>query len=686
MYTVPWQTFPAPILDDRGLGLQNILFRRISMSLFDAIEDGDLRTVRKLIRAGTAIEQIDEATGTAPLALAAECGNLDVVQILLRAGASPDWGGATTPLEAATLEGHIEVVRALIKAYADVNRPVADGFTPLITAASTGNLDMVRMLLKAGAIPGVNDDEGETALTLAKKKGHADVVAELSAFNTNGYRQQPGEGLNAAIENRDLAKVRECLKKGTDLKETNRAGLTPLARAAELGHLPIIRALLKAGADIELGGIRTPLYCAASNRHEPVVRELLDEGANINAPSGEQGATPLMSAAAAGNPDIVRLLLDEGADPRLTDREQHDALWAAASRGQEQVFAVLAALVNESERKGAEAELATHVDDRKHAAANAAKLIDLIHEGSINEAKRMLANGTADPDGFDEEGRTALMIAAGGGHRDLLRLLIAAGASFEVGDDVGPGWTALIHAIRSKALEPHATVNILGAAGADVNHASADGMTPLMHAVEAFIESDEDGITTFLASVESLLHMGAKLELQDTAGLTVWMRVKQKVFDESISPSVRQKLVRILRILEKSGARAEGTRKIDLVVAVQEGQTDEVESLLRTVNDPKALEGLPLLSLAAANNHWSIVSMLLDAGLDIDTRNLSGQTVLMQAAAAGDLAIVEELVQAGADPTLAMPPEDITAQELAEAAGHDEVAQVLKKLTKGKKK
>ncbi|MCP4660430.1 MAG: hypothetical protein GY856_33935 [bacterium] len=656
------------------------------MSLFDAIEDGDLRTVRKLIRAGTDIEQIDEATGAAPLALAAECGNVDVVQILLRAGASPDWGGATTPLEAATLEGHIEVVRALIRAFADVNRPVADGFTPLITAASTGNLDMVRMLLKAGAIPGVNDDEGETALTIAKKKGHADIVAELSALNTNGYRHRPGEGLNAAIENRDLANVRECLKQGTDLKETNRAGLTPLARAAELGHLPIIRALLKAGADIELGGIRTPLYCAVSKRHEPVVRELLDEGANVNAPSEERGTTPVMCAAATGNPDVVRLLLDEGADPGLTDQEQHDALWAAASQGQEQVFAVLASLVKASGRKPAEDELATHVNRRKDVAANAAKLIDLIHEGSINEAKRMLASGTADPDGFDEEGRTALMIAAAGGHRDLVRLLIAAGASFEVGDDVGPGWTALIHAIRSKALEPHATVNILAAAGADVSHASGDGTTPLMHAVETVIENDEEDNGAFSVIVESLLHAGAKLEIQDAAGLTVWMRVKQKIFEESISSNQRRKLVRTLRTLEKMGARAEGTRRIDMVIAVQEGRDDEVQGLLRTVNDPKALEGLPVLSIAAANNHWNIVSMLLDAGLDIDTRNMSGQTVLMQAAAAGDLAIVEQMVEAGADPTLTVPPEDTTARDLAEEAGHDEVAQFLKKLTKGKKK
>lgn len=656
------------------------------MSLFDAIESGDLRTVRKLIRAGTDIEQVDEATGMAPLALAAECGNLDIVQILIRAGASPDWGGATTPLEAATLEGHLEVVRALIRAFADVNRPVADGFTPLITAASTGNLEMVRTLLKAGAIPGVNDDEEETALTIAKKKGYAEIVAELGALNTNGYRQRQGEGIHVAIENRDLTKVRECLKKGTDLKETNHAGLTPLARAVELGHLPIIRALLKAGADIEAGGVRTPLFCAVANRHDPVVRELLEQGANVNAPSGELGTTPLMIAAATGNPEIVRLLLEEGADPRLTDRQQQDALWAAASRGLEQVFSILAPLVSASERQAGEDELAVHVHRRKHLAANAAKLIDLIQEGAINEAKRMLANGTADPDGFDEEGKTALMIAASGGHRDLLRLLIAAGASFEVGDDVGPGWTALIHAIHSRAYEPQATVNILSASGADVNHASADGVTPLMHAADAFLESAEEDIRSFSAMVESLLHVGAKLEVQDAAGHTVWLRIRQHIFDETISPEKRHKLVQVLRVLERMGARAEGSRKIDLVLAVQEGRSDEVAGLLRTVSDPATLEGLPVLSLAAANEHWEIVSILLGAGLDINTRNLFGQTILMQAAATGNLTIVEQLVQAGADPTLVIPPEGTMALDLAAEAGHDEVVQFLKKLTKGRKK
>ncbi len=181
------------------------------MTVFDAIENGDLRSLRKLMRSGIDLEQVDEDSGAAPLALAAECGHVDVVKVLLRAGVDPDWGGATTPLEAAALEGHVDVADILIRAQADVNRPVADGFTPLITAASTGNLEMVRMLLKAGANPLVLDDEGKSALALAKKNKHQDVVKELEdrASNGNGYRPGAAGNLFAALESRDVEQLKK---------------------------------------------------------------------------------------------------------------------------------------------------------------------------------------------------------------------------------------------------------------------------------------------------------------------------------------------------------------------------------------------------------------------------------------------------------------------------------------------
>ena len=47
--------------------------------------------------------------------------------------------------------GHLEVVRALIAAGADVNLPNKDGLTALILAAKKGHLEVVQVLIAAGA-------------------------------------------------------------------------------------------------------------------------------------------------------------------------------------------------------------------------------------------------------------------------------------------------------------------------------------------------------------------------------------------------------------------------------------------------------------------------------------------------------------------------------------------------------
>ena len=655
------------------------------MTLFDAIEHGDLRTLRKLMRTGVALEQVDEASGMAPLALAAYCGRLDMVRILLRAGVDPDWGGATTPLEAAAVEGHVDVAAELIDAHADVNRPVADGFTPLITAASTGNLEMVRTLLDAGANPMVIDDEGQTALAVAKKKGHQEIAAVLKAFlsNGNGYRPGSARDLMEAIEDRDLERVKDLLARDDGGEQTNapgRDGLTPIARAAQLGHVALVRGLLEAGADVEAGGAQTPLLCAVRNRHDPVMAALVDEGADVNAASGEEARTPLMAAAAAGSVELVRGLIEAGADAKLLDADGKDALWHAAASGQEQTFALLLPHVKVADRKAATAELAARVETRRKLATSAARLIDHIHAGEHAEAKRWLASGLIDPDGFDEDGRTAMMLAARLGRRDILRMLIAAGASFELRDDV-EGHTALIHAIHSPTPDAHLTVSILAASGADLNRPSNDGRTPLMHAVDRYLEMDREDVAAFTALAEPLLHLGAEIEARDGSDLTAWQRLLERACREDLALAERRKLARVRRVLEKNGARITGAWRLDLMTAVAEGQAGRVRDLLHKLDDPGRLEGLPVLAVAAANDHWDVASDLLGFGLDIDSPNDKGDTILIQAAAKGTLPIVEQLAQAGADPAAENNAGE-TAASLARAAGHDDVAEFLKKWSK----
>lgn len=53
------------------------------------------------------------------------------------------------------------------------------GQTALMLAVSHGRLDMVKMLLEAGADVNIQDEDGSTALMCACEHGHTDIVKIL---------------------------------------------------------------------------------------------------------------------------------------------------------------------------------------------------------------------------------------------------------------------------------------------------------------------------------------------------------------------------------------------------------------------------------------------------------------------------------------------------------------------------
>ena len=127
---------------------------------------------------------------------AAAEGQLQRVEALLARGADVDFLGdwdeafsnneCYTALHVASSEGHVGVVRALIKAGADINQraSVDKGLTSdcraLHLACETGRVEVVDALLAAGA-PVDTRDRGVTPLMGAAIQGHESVVERLLA-------------------------------------------------------------------------------------------------------------------------------------------------------------------------------------------------------------------------------------------------------------------------------------------------------------------------------------------------------------------------------------------------------------------------------------------------------------------------------------------------------------------------
>ena len=95
-------------------------------------------------------------------------------------------GYGVTPLCAAALGGHTEVVDTLCRGRADVNGVgQSDGRTPLVSAGCGGFAEVARCLLSHGADPGRGTVAGLTPLAAAAMRGRSDIVALLRSFGAH---------------------------------------------------------------------------------------------------------------------------------------------------------------------------------------------------------------------------------------------------------------------------------------------------------------------------------------------------------------------------------------------------------------------------------------------------------------------------------------------------------------------
>src|SRR5205814_7283 len=111
-----------------------------------------------------------------------EHGQEVAVQRLLEDGANiqakTDIFGRTA-LDSTAENGHLAVVKLLLKAKADVNVKDKHGETALYRAAKNGHEAVVKLLLEAKADVNVRDESGRTALYMATENGHEGVVKLL---------------------------------------------------------------------------------------------------------------------------------------------------------------------------------------------------------------------------------------------------------------------------------------------------------------------------------------------------------------------------------------------------------------------------------------------------------------------------------------------------------------------------
>lgn len=168
---------------------------------------------------------------------------------------------------------------------------------------------------------------------------NADVNACVH-FITTAFKTTP---LAQAAQQGHLELVQFLVQNNAQVNQTRTDGTSPLFLTAENGHSPVAEFLLKNNANPNQSDLKftTPLH-QASDEHHATVNLLLKFKANPNQPDAI-GATSLMFACQAGQFSIAALLLGAKA---LVDSQTHDehgftALTQAAEFGHNGVVTLL---------------------------------------------------------------------------------------------------------------------------------------------------------------------------------------------------------------------------------------------------------------------------------------------------------------------------------------------------------
>jgi ankyrin repeat protein len=168
-----------------------------------------------------------------------------------------------------------------------------EGITILMMLVWGGNLEFVRFLVEEGADVNRTAKFGEFALDLAAGLGwekifqyllpltRKDLAISASKVLPKGikYRKKRNKYLSELLilgsKTRSINQIKESLLLGADINFKDKENHTALIYAAQLGHLEIVKLLVEAGADVNLGDkAHLPLYYAALEKNKDVFEYL----------------------------------------------------------------------------------------------------------------------------------------------------------------------------------------------------------------------------------------------------------------------------------------------------------------------------------------------------------------------------------------------------------------------------
>lgn len=457
----------------------------------------------------------------------------------------------------------------------------------------------------------------EAQIAAAARDGERAAAIALLRTEPESVNAQLPDGTSAlhwAVRSEDLELVSLLVHAKADVNAADPHGITPLALACANANVAITRALIGAGANPDLadGAGTTPLMVAVRRPQAESVRLLLDAGARADARDNGPQQTALMIAVRENNAAAVRLLLDHGAD------------------------------VNAATRVG------KTPPRRPPGAGGGSHGLGIVRSGWPERGYQEATPG----------GMTPLLYAARGGHLEIARMLIAAGAKVNTPD--ANKITPLLMAITNNQPD---TADLVIQNGAEINGSDFWGRTPLWAAVEMrdieYSRAGEHNVDRdrLLQLIRTLLDRGANpnartAEVPPTRRFLLGLGDLSWVDFTGQTPFLRAALsgdLSVMMLLLEKGAdpnisTASGTTALMAAAGVNwvvaQTFTEDLPTQLEAVQlcvekgaDVNAVNSMGLTAVFGAANRGAdeILAFLVGRGARLDIKDKQGRTPMVWA-------------------------------------------------------